>query len=158
MLTFNDLIKDNIAPSPYKTNVIDRSCDRICVNYNNIWGILTDTHMSKGENGKYYITGSLLKDKRKTNDLVLSGWLGNYSFRDSSVGANNLLDYAHRNHFIIAHTIVNGDDVLELTPMTDEELEWYEKNNYSGECCGYFSDNKQAKKDKDMSEIMCFDY
>ena len=49
MLTFTDLIKQNIAPSPYKTNVIDDSSDRICINYNNIWGILTDTHMSKGE-------------------------------------------------------------------------------------------------------------
>mgnify|MGYP006978482456 CR=1 FL=1 len=161
MLTFNELIKNNIAPSPYKTNVIDCSSDRICINYNNIWGILTDTHMSKGENGKYYITGSLLKDKNKTIDLVHSSFLGNCFFRDASVNAYNLLDYVHKNHLLVAHSIVNGDDVLELTPMTDDEIKWYEENNIGNNkycCAGCFVDNKLTKNDKDMSKMLCFDY
>lgn len=159
MLTFNDLISQNITPSPYKTNVIDDSSDRICINYNNIWGILTDTHMSRGEDGKYYITGSLLKNKRKATDLVLNFWWGGYSFSDSSVGANSLLDYAHKNHLLVAHEIVNGDDALVLTQMTDDEIEWYEKTQKGNVCCyGCYADEKPTKKDKDMSNLLCFDY
>ena len=49
MLTFSDLIKSGIAPAPYKTNIVTNdfeSLDRFVINYNNIWGMISDTHMS----------------------------------------------------------------------------------------------------------------
>ena len=160
MLTFTDLIKQNIAPSPYKTNVINDSSDRICINYNNIWGILTDTHMSKGEDGKYYITGSLLKNKTKTVSLVNYTTWGGVYFGDSSVNAVSLSDYAHKNHLLISHDIVNGDDVLVLTPMDEDEIKWYEET-CTGQCV-YAQDvpyiDKKTQKDKDMSTLLCFEY
>lgn len=161
MLTFNDLIKNNVAPSPYKVNVVD-STDRICINYNNIWGVLTDTHMSKGEDGKYYITGSILKDRRLAENLVMYCNWGNYYFRDSSVGAYCLLDFAHKNHLVISHSIINGDDVLELKPMTDDEIKWYEDRTKDKDACGCYCNpcyvDKPTEKDKDMSYILFFKY
>ena len=73
MLTFSDLIKNNIAPSPYKTNVIGNELtenDRFVINYNNIWGVVTDTHMSKGDDGNYYITGQLFRSREKTEQFL----------------------------------------------------------------------------------------
>ena len=126
MLTFNDLIKDNVAPSPYKTNIVANNLeelDRFVINYNNIWGVVSDTHMSKGDDGKYYITGQLFRDAKKTNCFVYGTFWGGYCFHDSSMKADCLFSYAQRNGKTIHHEIVNGDDVLVLDDFTEEQRE-----------------------------------
>lgn len=128
MVTFNDLINKKVAPANYKTNIIgpDIQClDRFVVNYNNIWGSISDTHISKGEDGNYYITGQLFRDKSKTTQFVYATNWGAYTFKDSSLGVNNLYNYCINNRKTISHTKVNGDDVLVVKPFTKEEDEYY---------------------------------
>ena len=127
MQTFTDLIKSGVAPSPYKTNVISNETDRFIINYNNIWGIISDTHMSKGEDGRYYITGQLFKNKDKTCNFIYAWSWGAYNFKNSSLGYSSLKEYCDRNYKTISHEIVNGDDVLVLTEFTEEQREYYDK-------------------------------
>ena len=127
MLTFSDLIKKGIAPSPYKKDVITTDSDRFIINYNNIWGIISDTHMGKGEDGNYYITGQLFKDKAKTENFIHAWTWGGYCFKDSSLKCTSLFQYCQSNYKTVAHEIVNGDDVLVLKEFTDEQKEYYDK-------------------------------
>lgn len=128
MLTFSDLIKKGVAPSPYKTNVIGpETSDRFIINYNNIWGIISDTHMSKGEDGNYYITGQLFKNREKTQNFLYAYMWGGYCFKDSSLKCNSLFNYCQSNYKTVSHEIVNGDDVLVLREFTDEQKEYYDK-------------------------------
>ena len=127
MLTFSDLIKSGIAPSPYKKNVVGNGSDRFIINYNNIWGIISDTHMSLGEDGVYYITGQLFRDKDKTNNFIYAWTLGGYSFKDSSMHCQSLFDYCRKNYKTIAHEVVNGDDVLAVRDFTEDQREYYNK-------------------------------
>lgn len=130
MITFTDLIKNKVAPAPYKTNIIGSELselDRFIINYNNIWGCVSDTHMSKGDDEKYYITGQLFKDAKKTKQFVYATFWGNYSFNDSSVGVSCLHDYCLRHGKYLRHTIINGDDVLIVNNLSDEEMDLYIK-------------------------------
>ena len=124
MLTFSDLIKSGIAPTPYKTNIVANdfeSLDRFVINYNNIWGMISDTHMSKGEDGNYYITGQLFRDKEKTTNFLYAWNWGGYQFKDSSIGMISLSEYLKRNYKTVSHEIVNGDDVLVVRDFTKEQ-------------------------------------
>jgi hypothetical protein len=162
MITFSDLIKNNVAPSPYKFDVITSSSDRFLINYNNIWGIVTDTRMSIGEDGNYYITGSLIKNERKTNDLVYSWTWGDYNFNDSSLGISTLFEYCKRNHKTIHHEIVNGDDVLVVKNYTQEQEEYCNKNScncvnpYPFGACDCSDDT--SKKEEEIINSLNFKY
>lgn len=127
MLKFSDLINSGIAPSPYKKNVISNETDRFIINYNNIWGVISDTHMSKGEDGVYYITGQLFKDRDKTNNFIYAWTWGGYHFKDSSLRCKSLFSYCQENLKTISHEIVNGDDVLAVRDFTEEQKEYYNK-------------------------------
>lgn len=163
MLTFTDLINSGVAPSPYKKNVIGPDTDRFMVNYNNIWGSVTDTHMSKGDDGKYYITGSLFRRKNKTEELIYGCWWGGYSFSNSSIGYKTLYDYCIANHKVIQHTKVNNDDVLVVFDMSEDQKEYVEKNHMgsdmiynSGCCCGDI--DKQTKNEREIADSLGFHY
>jgi len=122
MLTFSDLIKANVAPAPYEFDVVTTTgLDRMIINYNNIWGCVTDTHMSKGEDGTYYITGQLFRNPDMTDDLLVSEFWGGYCFKDSSVGARSLEQYLESFGYSACRAVKNGDDVLMLVPIKIEE-------------------------------------
>ena len=126
MLSFTDLIKKGVAPSPYKTDIIGNEMpdlDRFIVNYNNIWGCISDTHMSKGDDGRYYITGQLFRNAKQTTQFVYAITWGNYQFCHSSVGANCLAQYCENNGKYLTHEIVNGDNVLVVNSLSAEEIE-----------------------------------
>ena len=130
MLTFTDLIKSGVGTSCYSTNVVGSDSgyakqDRFIINYNNIWGVVTDTHMSKGEDSFYYITGSMIADERKAERLLYGLNVGNYYFSNSSLGnkCSNLFAYLRMNRMKAERTIVNGDFVLKIVPMSEEEVQ-----------------------------------
>lgn len=151
MLTFNDLVNKKIARTPYKTNIIgdDIQClDRFVVNYNNIWGCISDTHMSKGADGNYYISGQLFRDKEKTKQFVYAMNWGAYTFRDSSLQCANLYNYCLMNHKTISHDIVNGDHTLVVKPFTQDEEEYFVKN--------FAPEETEVKQEKQIS--LCFKY
>lgn len=166
MLTFSDLIKNNIAPSPYKTNVIGNELtenDRFVINYNNIWGVVTDTHMSKGDDGNYYITGQLFRSREKTEQFLHAWSWGGCSFKDSSMRCQSLWDYIRNNYKTVQHEIVNGDDVLVLRDFTEEQREYVEK--YYKSCmqgAEVTADWKQreedSKKNADVERSLIFKY
>lgn len=165
MLTFSDLIKKGVAPSPYKTNVIGpENSDRFIINYNNIWGIISDTHMSKGEDGNYYITGQLFRNKANTERFIYSSTWGGYCFKDSSLKCACLFDYCRSNYKTIEHTIVNGDDVLVLKDFTEEQKEYYDKyfgvNAEIGNeiCADVQKRKKDAIKNADIARSLNFVY
>lgn len=167
MLTFSDLIKSGIAPAPYKTNIVTNdfeSLDRFVINYNNIWGMISDTHMSKGEDGNYYITGQLFRDKEKTTNFLYAWNWGGYQFKNSSVGISSLYDYLRRNYKTVSHEIVNGDDVLVVRDFTKEQREYYDKyygvNAQIGNqvCADYKKIEKDATKNADVERSLHFVY
>ena len=127
MLKFSDLIKSGVAPSPYQRNVVGNQTDRFVINYNNIWGVISDTHMSKGDDGVYYITGQLFRNKEKTSSFIYAWNWGGYSFKDSSLRCKSLFSYCQENYKTISHEIVNGDDVLAVRDFTEEQREYYDK-------------------------------
>ena len=127
MLKFSDLIKNGVAPSPYQRNVVGNQTDRFVINNNNIWGVISDTHMSKGDDGVYYITGQLFRDKDKTSSFIYAWTWGGYSFKDSSLRCKSLYSYCQENYKTISHEIVNGDDVLAVRDFTEEQREYYDK-------------------------------
>lgn len=167
MLTFSDLIKSGIAPSPYKTNIVGNDIsklDRFVINYNNIWGMITDTHMSKGDDGNYYITGQIFKDKGKTNNLLYAWNWGNYQFKDSSIGMISLSEYLKRNYKTVSHEVVNGDDVLVVRNFTEEQREYYDKyfgvNTQMGNevCADWKKREEDAKKNAEIERSLNFVY
>lgn len=121
MLTFKDLIDNNVAPPNYHDDWSTYSCDRFIVNYNNIFGVVTDTNMHKDESGRYIITGSLFKSEDKTIEFVYAQEWAHCKFMDSSLHVSSLWTYAVDNYMRLVHEKVNGDDVLVCIPMTDEE-------------------------------------
>ena len=166
MLTFSDLIKNNIAPSPYKTNVIGNELtenDRFVINYNNIWGVVTDTHMSKGDDGNYYITGQLFRSREKTEQFLHAWSWGGCSFKDSSMHCQSLWDYIRNNYKTVQHEIVNGDDVLVLRDFTEEQREYVEK--YYKSCmqgaevpADWKQREEDSKKNADVERSLIFKY
>lgn len=158
MITFSDLLKNNVAPSPYKFDVITSSSDRFLINYNNIWGVISDTRMSIGEDGNYYITGSLIKNKEKCEQFVYACSWGNYMFKDSSIAVNSLYDYCIKNRKTIQHDIVNGDDVLVIKEFTEEQNKWAEEympNCYSLTPCQC---SDVSKKEQEIAATFNFKY
>lgn len=121
MITFTDLINSGIAPSPYEFDVVTTGSDRFVINYNNIWGVISDTHMGIGEDGNYYITGQLFRDARKTSTFVYAYSWGGYTFSNSSLKIATLHEYCRLNHKALRHVKVNGDDVLKLVDVEDNE-------------------------------------
>jgi hypothetical protein len=121
MLTFTDLIQLGVASARY-TNVITNETpemDRIVINYNNIWGCITDTHMTKKDD-IYIITGSLLRDKKKTEHLMYSRYWGGYDFSQASVCCNSLFEFVYKNGLCAQHDVINGDDVLIIKKYIPE--------------------------------------
>lgn len=131
MLTFSDLIANNVAPSPYRMNVVTTTgFDRLIINYNNIWGCISDTHMSKGDDGVYYITGQLLQDEMKFKDFLFSSYWGGYCFKDSSLRVTTLHEYLKMFGYAAVRQTRNGDCVAVLKPI--EEVKEPDGNVDSG--------------------------
>ena len=164
MLTFSDLIKSGIAPSPYKKDVITSETDRFIMNYNNIWGIISDTHMGKGSDGNYYITGQLFRDKDKTQQFLYAWQWGGYWFKYSSLKQRCLFDYIKSNYKTVSHEIVNGDDVLVIKDFTEEQREYYDKyygvNAEIGNtvCADWKKRDDDAKKNAEIERSLNFVY
>lgn len=124
MITFTDLINKGVAPSPYQTNIVGgdiTNYDPFVINYNNIWGVVTDTHMSKGDNNYYYISGSLISDYNKTRSLFYDTHVGNYYFNNSSLGTSTLYEFLRNFRKKAKRMVVNGDWVIVIEKMSEEQ-------------------------------------
>ena len=112
---FSELIKKGVAafnPKPVAGSIPE--LDPMCKTYNAVWGLLTDTHMSKVDDG-YIITGTFTQstywDRFKyscfwgTTDIKLAS---GYSSLDAMVA---------KNMYTMVPDLYNGDRVMRLKPV-----------------------------------------
>lgn len=129
MLTMKELIENGVAPSHYINTWEPNESDRFSINYNNIFGCISDTYMHKSAvDDSYIITGSLFKDRVKTQQFVYACEWCKCRFSDSSLHVNSLMSYANSRLMTISHEVLNGDDVLVCRPMTEEQKAAYERS------------------------------
>lgn len=110
---FSDLIKKGVAAfeekpvgSPIPT------LDPMVKLYNNIWGALTDTHMSAVEDG-YIITGTFVETPY-WDRFKYSGFWGTTNIKLGS-GYTSLDNMIYVNGYQMTPDIYNGDYVIKLT-------------------------------------------
>lgn len=89
----------------------------VCHTYNNVWGIITDTHMSCLENGRRVITGTFVSDPAKWTKLLYSQFWGGVRF--DTAGYMSLSEFLY-NHGLDAVVVdLNGQPAMELVPCDD---------------------------------------
>lgn len=123
MDNFSQLIAQGVANFEYKT--ITGSItptysqdleSRMIRDYNNLYSIATNTHMSKTADGKIIITGTLVGDKKYFDRFLYSTCYKNLMFNMS------VCTFIYNNGYIGHYDIYNNDDVymLELRTMHPE--------------------------------------
>lgn len=127
MKTFQDLIRQGIAPNRYDAKYIGSTpdMDPFVRGYNNVWGIVSDTHMASYGEDQYIITGHMVQDKTKFTEFLYAYCWGGYSF-DSSLAARNtgvrsLSGYFTKNRVIGNFAKVNGDDAYIVSPIPESK-------------------------------------
>jgi len=86
--------------------------------YNGLWGLLTDTHMSKVEDG-YIITGRFVQ-LPLWNSFIYSGCWGTTNIKLGS-GYYSLDDMVRKNGYCMVPDIYNGDNIIRLKPCPEPE-------------------------------------
>lgn len=120
---FSKLIAQGVANFEYKT--ITGSItptysqdleSRMIRDYNNLYSIATNTHMSKTVDDKIIITGTLVGDKKYFDRFLYSTYYKNLTFSTSAYS------FIYNNGYIGHYDIYNNDDVyvLELLTMHPE--------------------------------------
>lgn len=122
MRTFQDLLTNpvlNRKNTDVKVNTY--GSDGLIRGYNNIWGIISDTHMSKLEDGRYIISGSMLRNRDRFNSFLYAWNWGGYTFNAASVGCRSLACYLNKFGYTGNYGTVDGDIVYILTDLDTEE-------------------------------------
>ena len=124
---FSDLINQGIAPARYQDFTKEEPSslasidDNMIITYNNYWGVITDTHMSrKGDH--IVITGSLLRSERKTRCLMYSGFWGDVQLRGIVPEVSNLSGFLNAYGYTWYRDILNGDWVVKIVPAENEKV------------------------------------
>lgn len=105
--------------------------DPMVKTYNNLWGLLTDTHMSAVEDG-YIITGTFVKS-RYWDGFKYCSYYGNTNIKLGS-GYCNLESMVYSNGYEMKPDIYNGDYVIRLTKRPEPSSD-LEKCVGSTDCC-----------------------
>lgn len=117
---FSELIAQGVAEFKYTpiAQEVPNTCP-ICRAYNNVYSLANDTHMAHLEDGRYVITGHVIRDKKHFDEFLCSCMWGAMNFMDSGLGAPCNFFYA--NHLKGHYDILNGDEVyiLEEIPQDD---------------------------------------
>ena len=122
MKTFQDLIRDGVAPNRYDAVYIGQTpnADPFVRGYNNVWGVVSDTHMSSYGENQYIITGSMVRNSQKFSSFLYAYYWGGYSFNAAEAAKVNgircLSGYISKNGLVGEFSKVNNDDVYILSP------------------------------------------
>lgn len=127
---FSELVSKNIA-SFHHTPIAPEvpTLDALCRLYNNIYSMILDTHMSPLGDGKYVITGHVIKDRCKFDAFLNLATFSNVDTRKYGSPMTLFAKCGLRGHY----DILNGDDVYILepgvnpdtlltTPVSDEKI------------------------------------
>lgn len=120
---FSDLIKQGVASFEEKpVGSFTPTLDPMVKAYNNLWGLLTDTHMSAVEDG-YIITGTFVKTQYWEGFKYCS-YYGSTNIKLGS-GYSSLENMINVNGYQMSPDIYNGDYVIKITkrpePTTSPE-------------------------------------
>ena len=101
---FSELIAQGVAKFEYKSitgNITDTYnqdlVSQMIRNYNNLYSIATNTHMSRNEDGKIIITGTLVKDPVYFDTFLCSTYYKNLKF--SKCPSCFFRDYGYVGHY-----------------------------------------------------------
>lgn len=115
---FSELVKFGVASRHYDDIAPDTagSCN-ICRAYNNLWGVLTDTHMSCFPDGRRIITGTLISNQEKWNNLLYYCTWGGVRFATS--GWTSLSEFFYAFDLEPKLVELNGQPAIELIDCED---------------------------------------
>lgn len=116
---FSDLIQQGVASFSY-TNLHQEVpvYDEICRQYNNIFSMALDTHMSILDNGTRVITGHNIADGDKWSEFLHASKWGGYDFTDS--GVYSLAEFLASYNLTGEITLMNNDVVFLVTELAQE--------------------------------------
>lgn len=89
----------------------------VCHTYNNVWGVITDTHMSCLPDGRRVITGTFVSDPKKWTQLMYASFWGGVRF--DTTGYMSLSEFLYRNGLDTFITNINGQPAMELIPCEE---------------------------------------
>lgn len=114
---FSELIAKGVASFQEKpVGSFTPTLDPMVKAYNNLWGALTDTHMSKVDDG-YIITGTFVKTPYWERFKYSYYW-GSTNIKLGS-GFNSLENMISLNGYMMTPDLYNGDYVIKLTPRPE---------------------------------------
>lgn len=125
---FKEMIENGIAPSPVRSNVapndgLNGQDDRLCRTYNNIWSVLTDTHMAKPEGApegvEYVITGTFVA-RTKAGYREMDRFLTATNWGGASL-PNSFSSILYNNGYEWKYGMLNNDEVVFIVkrPVAD---------------------------------------
>lgn len=89
----------------------------VCHTYNNVWGIITDTHMSCLPDGRRVITGTFVGDPKKWTQLQYAPFWGGVRF--DTTGYMSLSEFLYMNGLEGRAIALNGQTAIELVPCEE---------------------------------------
>lgn len=115
---FSELISSGIASRHYDAIAPEQpgSCN-ISRAYNNLWGVLTDTHMSCLPDGRRIITGTLFDNANKWDMLLYACTWGGVRF--STSGWTSLSEFFYTFDLEPKVVKINGQTAIELIDCED---------------------------------------
>lgn len=112
---FSELIAAGVASFEEREVGTPTPClDPIVKTYNNLWGLLTDTHMSKIDAG-YIITGTFIDSPYWDRFFYACNW-GSTCFKLGS-GFPSLESMINAYGYRVQREVYNGDSALRLVPV-----------------------------------------
>ncbi|MDE7348003.1 MAG: hypothetical protein K2N48_14830, partial [Muribaculaceae bacterium] len=115
---FTELVNAGVAsfnPEPIAPDV-PHYCP-ICHTYNNVWGVITDTHMSCLPDGRRVITGTFVSDPKKWTNLMYSSFWGGVRF--DTTGYMSLSEFLYKSGLETRSIFLNGQNAIELVPCEE---------------------------------------
>lgn len=89
----------------------------ICHTYNNVWGVITDTHMSCLPDGRRVITGTFVSNTPKWTQLMFSSFWGGVRF--DTTGYMSLSEFLYKSGLETLAINLNGQPAIELIPCEE---------------------------------------
>ena len=136
---FSELIKSGVASFEYtSTAPVTPTQDPLVRFYNNIFGMPSDTHMTKLSDGRYIITGSMVKTDKFDNFVCSQYWGGidfkshTYPYRGSAdIEIYSAIDLFYLYGYDYKIDAVNGDVVAVLVPVEEMDGPYEEPSAYT---------------------------
>lgn len=115
---FTELVNAGVASFKSDPIAADRPqyCP-VCHTYNNVWGVITDTHMSNLPDGRRVITGTFVSNTPKWTQLMFSSYWGGVRF--DTTGYMSLSEFLYKSGLETRSITLNGQPAIELVPCEE---------------------------------------